>query len=717
MSLYKNDNFRLPDGRTYVLLGSSDDGLQHYFIDKYAKKGIPEERDAKQLEEQASPLPPEGKKCLAEKSIRKAEENWARIRDIVNDPLLMVTGARWLLVQSHAKAIGCSPNTILSALRKFWQHGMSEDALLGYRPSRSKVELSEGKDAKKTASEDSPRCRKGRPSSNPGRANYHANALDHEHFKDVIETYWLKDERRSLAGAMQLLHERHYFYRDGNGEKCLRPAGEHPTLRQFTTYLKKHYPVEAQLRARKGRDKFNLENRPVLGTVRDVCHGVGHIAEGDATIADVTLVSSLDRGTFIGRPSIYIMVDRESRLIIGWYVGLENPSWAMVVRAFLNIAEDKEALCHRLRLKYDPTDWVASGILPEQIYLDRGEGKSKEAIQLGPGIGVTVTNLPALRADWKAIVESRFHLTHIVLKEQVPGMNPQANAIKRRSKDYSLEASLTLEEFESILVSNFIAYNRTIMKSYPLTPDHIRDRIEPSPKNLYAHGLRTRAGQLRRFSEEALRLQLLPTSMASVDENGISVNGMCYQPEEGIDRTSWFVNGRSRTAKVKVSFDRTRVDSILVHDQTLPQGYFFAHLARESIHLKGMSLIEANAINSVDTELHSGHDFSRAQNRAVTNEHARSIVEPAKKLTAEAAKGRSKAARKADSKVAREAERNLERDASAIRMTSSVPAVEPLAVTNANVVPLNVQVVRPVSRSAALAKNARAGIFNGSMPL
>jgi len=298
-------------------------------------------------------------------------------------------------------------------------------------------------------------------------------------------------------------------------------------------------------------------------------------------------------------------------------------------------------------------------------------------------------------------------------------MNPQANAIKRRSKDFSVEAALTLKEFESILVQHFISYNRTVMKSYKLTLDQIRDRIVPSPINIYRHGLRSRSGLLRRYTEDDMRLKLLPSKTASITENGLSVNGMSYRPEKGVDRTSWFVHGRKKTTHITVSYDPTRTDSIMVHDSTEARGYFVANLNRESEKFRGMSLLEAQDIMSIESELLSSHDYSRAQNRALANEHTDSTAKKAKSLTAQAAKGRSKTSRRQDTKVAREVERNMERDQSATRSTSGekyAPAT-PSDYAGSNVHPLRAPAAAKQNRAAALAKSARAGIFNGSMPL
>src|SRR5690606_24251979 len=81
--------------------------------------------------------------------------------------------------------------------------------------------------------------------------------------------------------------------------------------------------------------------------VRSDCLGVGHYYEIDATIADIYLVSSEDVNKIIGKPTLYLIIDRKSRLIVGFYFGLENASWNGAMQAILCISENKRGLCAR----------------------------------------------------------------------------------------------------------------------------------------------------------------------------------------------------------------------------------------------------------------------------------------------------------------------------------------------------------------------------------
>lgn len=721
--IFKNQIFtRGAEGKEYVRLGTLGEGPDRkaIVIDKHSKMAFP---DVKPMGWLDSCKPLEQARLLVKLTIardyatdaskKKADARWELIEGIVNNPALYYEGSRWDLVKAHAEEKGCAPNTILSALRLWWQGGQTKDALLGYLPAQKPAQA----EAEEPASEAKP-CMRGRPASKPGSINYRATRIDHENFKDVIKTFYLKDARCTAAAAYRELLFRDYSYLDGNGKRHQKPQGEYPSLKQFTTYLAKNYTTEHKLRSRKGSKAFERDHRRVFGTVDEVCRRPGEIYEFDSTIADATVVSSEGRADIIGRPTVFIIIDRKSRLVVGWYVGLEKPSWDAALLAIFSVAEDKRAMCHRLGLDYEADDWPAQGFLCEKLFVDRGESTSRRADSLAP-LGVTITNLPSCRPDWKPLVEGQFKLTHQAISD-LPGYNPSSMAMKRRSQNFSDGAALTLQEFEAIVVRWFIAHNRTIRKGHEFTRDQYRDRIEPSPVNLYAHGVRMHGGEMRHYSEAELKLALLPREdEATVDEHGIWVNKMCYQPANG-EHPEWFVEGRRAVGAVRASYDRRRVDTILVHDRHAEDGFFVAKLARHSVKYEGLSLAEAQWMQKEEPQLLANAEHSKKQESVRFKDDTRPIVEAAKKDAVAATKGVSKSARRANTKEIRSRELDLERERSAVAApagNSAIPAAPSPAQTLAAEPRSNViAYVRPQAPTKTLtaAQKQRAKLLEGT---
>lgn len=715
MVILQGDHFKLEDGRIYTLLCDAPTSGLVYIIDVEDSKAFPKEAHYASLLKTATRLTSEdhqNQRAYTTQTATPAQlalqaRAWEIIAPLTTKPGIFTPGSRWSLVAARARAkeLSCSPSNILTQLRRYWQGGQTKAALLGHYPNCGRInEYGTGA--------------RGRPATKPGSGNFHATAQDHAHYRQAIEKYYLKDARATAEGTLHRLWNDHYTYLDGNGVRHLRPAGERPTIRQFSYFLKNQYSVEWQIRHRKGDKEFERNHRQVLGTAMQICEGVGHIFEMDATLVDCTLVSRLDRADIIGRPTLYYIIDRSSRLIVGWYIGLENPSWQAALLAIFSIAEDKEKLCEQLGIPYAPEDWPAHGIFPQQLFVDRGEGISKEATKLCEGTRTTVTNIPALRPDWKPFVEGSFRLTHLALAAIEPSYSPAAEAFKRRGPEYPNNACLTLDEFERILVKNIIIYNQTIQKSYALSMEQIRDRIEPSPINLWNHGVISRAGQLARHAQDALRLSLWPSDFASVSEKGIEFSGLFYKPES-VDRSSWFVEGRKVNMQVQMSHDLRLVDRIYVHDPKAPNGYFTAVLSPKSSQFAGMSLKEAKHMLGIEEELKGGAIQSRGQGRIDLINFSDPIGANAKTLTHEAKKGVSNSGRRKNTVSARATNLTHERKESASSQhpgehcaaaNSSTPVTP--APQGTNVVPIrpNVPIVPAAPTGTPSSRDGKANL-------
>jgi transposase InsO family protein len=115
--------------------------------------------------------------------------------------------------------------------------------------------------------------------------------------------------------------------RDGVEVPILWAAERCPTLRQFCYHYYKDRDLRRSLISREGQRWFNLHYREVTGDSTQMAPFPGALWQIDSTIVDIHLVSSLDRSRIIGRPVLYLVVDLFSRMIVGFSVSLEGPSW------------------------------------------------------------------------------------------------------------------------------------------------------------------------------------------------------------------------------------------------------------------------------------------------------------------------------------------------------------------------------------------------------
>lgn len=508
-----------------------------------------------------------------------------------------------------------------------------------------------------------------------GAPIYQLTGDDLQKMRELIERQFLKDQRITLTDTYSALVQKHYRYEDGNQQLFVNPVGDRPSLRQFQYFLKKHFNIEVRLRSRLGDSDYERDHRKVLGTVLNDCLGVGHFYEIDATIADVYLVSSEDPNKIIGKPTLYLIIDRKSRLIVGFYFGLENPSWNAALQAILSISEDKFALCQRYGVDYDPEDWPAHQVMPQEFLADRGDMISHASTNIADGLHISVTNVPSKRPDWKPLVECGFRLLHHTLRPVTPAYDPPSNATRRRGKHYEKDACLNMREFGNLVLNAIIAHNRREILDYDLTLAELTSGVCPSPVQLWNHGIVTRAGVLTRFSEEKVRFELLRQDQAIVTEHGIEFNGCFYSCPEAIAQ-KWFETARKSRFKVSVSFDPRLVDQIYVHALDGKGQPHLASLTERSEKYSSFSFDEVRFYEYLRQQVRRVSEHERLQNTVDFREKTQLVIETAQKRLKATQTKTSRSARRADTKPARNGELSEERKSSArIRpMTTQEPS-------------------------------------------
>ena len=93
-----------------------------------------------------------------------------------------------------------------------------------------------------------------------------------------------------------------------------------PSLKQFSYWNKKLFTKDFSINKKNTKKEIDLKMRALLGSVANTTVLPGDVFEIDSTVADVHLISSLNRRKVIGRPTIYTVVDRATRMIVGLHV-------------------------------------------------------------------------------------------------------------------------------------------------------------------------------------------------------------------------------------------------------------------------------------------------------------------------------------------------------------------------------------------------------------
>jgi putative transposase len=584
---------------------------------------------------------------------RKRDKAWERLQVLLTrGGKLYEPSQRQRAVEEVAGQLECSARTLQKDLRRYWQRGQTPEALLPDFANCGRGTLNLTSRRGTTPKQD--------------YCIFQVTESDIEKFKSVIESIYLKDSRKTMPDVYLTLLQTHYQYSDGNGVSHIAPLGSRPTLRQFTRYMRKNYKMEVRIRGREGNKEFERNHRATLSTALADCQGVGDIYEIDASIADVYLVAKGDVNTIIGKPTIYFIVDRKSRLIVGFYFGLENPSWVGAMQAILSLSVDKAALCARFGVDYKPEDWPAHEVFPNQFMGDRGGDMiGRASNQAVDGFGISFTNAPALRPDFKGTVESTFKVSHEPIKDVAAAYDPPSNAMKRRGKHYEKDACWTLDDFSHVMLNVIISHNRKQMLNYELSIEELSSGIRPTPIELWNHGIRARMGQLSRYAEEYARLKLLPRAMAVVDDRGIQFLGCSYSCPQAVAQ-GWFIEAKKRRFKVDVSYDPRLVDNIYVYDPNGKSAPYRAELTQRSAKYSGLSSAETKYWESVRAGMRNEAGQTRLQNKADFRDSVAATVSAAAARLAREGTGKTRTARRADTKAARVEERRLERQETAL---------------------------------------------------
>jgi putative transposase len=486
--------------------------------------------------------------------------NYSLIAPLVegSNPRIFNRRDRGRLVAKLAERTGRRKAQINLILRRFWQGGCVPNATL---PNYFKCGQGTG------------RQDHGNKLGRPSNETRHTGEVtgrnitkdDRERFRRGIRDYVKGGKVITLEGAWQQTLEKYFNLgyleqRDGTKVPILPTEAQRPTFASFKAFYYRERDPKTEIIEISGEAEYESNVRPTLGDATHKAFGPGSVYEIDATVGDIYLLSYLDRKLIIGRPVIYIVVDVFSRLIVGFAVTLEGPSWAGAKLALENAFSDKASFCKQFGINITEAEWPACG-LPEGIVGDNGEIAGYNANALVEHFWVRIANPPSRRPDLKPVVEAGFNLVKKTSVVWVPGAVRPFK--KRRGKDYVLDATLDLNQFRRKMIEYILFHNNCRrMETYRMSKYQIADRVEPVPLKIWNWGMQKLSGKLRPVDEpDLIRVHLLPRAEATLTPQGIAFRGLHYTCDIAI-RDQWFVRLKGRKSKRVVILYESLVDRV-----------------------------------------------------------------------------------------------------------------------------------------------------------
>lgn len=468
----------------------------------------------------------------------KRDHNFNIINKLVNDSEFLEGIKRNLKVLQAIQEHSTTKQTIYRLIRRYWQLGQTPNTLLpDYKNSGAK-------------NKKKPQTNKlGRPRVITTGKGITIDESTEKLFQMAIEKYLLISKDFTIAYAYRkFLSQYKTFYPSSEKDAV-------PTQRQFQYFYHREYPLAERIEKRTSTLEYNKDIRPLSSTANANVLGPGSRYEIDATIADIYLVAEDNRQKIIGRPIVYLVIDVFSRMVTGFYIGLENPSYVAAMQALSVAISSKISICQQFGIPITEEQWPSVG-LPNAILADRGELLGHQIESLEQSFSVRIENAPPFRGDAKGIVERNFRTIQAQFKPFAPGVVTNTIVKKRGGKDYRLDAKLTMAVFTEIILVNIIHKNNfKVLDQYDRDAD-MPDDLSMTPVALWNWGIQHRMGKLRLVSEQALRMSLLPRTQATLSSLGLKVFGAYYMCTEMIE-AGWLHRKQEsrKTNSFEVAYD------------------------------------------------------------------------------------------------------------------------------------------------------------------
>ena len=324
---------------------------------------------------------------------------------------------------------------------------------------------------------------------------------------DVIEEYYLNKQQYPL----QMIYDEIVY-------KCRNLNIKAPTKNTLRNRINSLHP-KIIAKNRKGI-KIN-ETRGMPSNFPEVKMPLD-IIQIDHTKVDVILVDDETRKP-IGRPFITVAIDVYSRMIFGFYISLEAPSYFSVGQCLLNAILPKDDFIKKYGIK---GEWPVYG-LPKKVHMDNAkEFRSISLQNFCKEYRIEDIYRPVARPEFGGAIE-RVIGTCMKKVHTLPG-STFSNIFEKGNYDSDGNAVMTIDNLEKWYLDFVInVYHKTEHSSLGMTPE------EKFYQGLYGVGEDksipflpvTVANTLK------LRMALLPGINRTVQKNGITIDYITYFSE------------------------------------------------------------------------------------------------------------------------------------------------------------------------------------------
>ena len=367
-----------------------------------------------------------------------------------------------------------------------------------------------------------------------------------------------------------------------------------PTREQFKYHTVDSRELLLQKANRRLRRCVRSEVRIFVDAARRSALLPGSRFEIDATILDVYLVSRFDRNRIVGRPTLYVVVDVFSGLIVGIALSLYPPSWVNATKAIVNCLEDKVAMCNNLGFPSSAGLW-AQPVMAAQLLGDRGEMQSRLSSSLAAATGTTLMNTSAYFPEGKGTVEGTFNCIQAPMAEFVEGYVCK-DFQPRTDPDYRLDATLTLPEAFALVGSCAALRNITPRHRRTIDPDLNSAGVPAVPIEVWQYAVEKFGCAGRAFEPEAVQMQLLPHKPVTMTRHGLHLGRGMYYGSASLAQQFWFIDALARKRPINAIWNPDLTTHIYIPNPLQPRDLYTADLVPRCAKFAERSFVEMHAL-------------------------------------------------------------------------------------------------------------------------
>lgn len=530
---------------------------------------------------------------IPERYKKMRDNTWNIIKELVNqEPQIYYTKVRRKNVKEIAKQFSISEISVMGYLKRYWKRGKTPNALLPdyYNCGGKGKERISGS------------AKRGRPRKYKEVVGEGVNVTEDikKIFTKSINKFYYTAAKNSLALTYELMRKEYfndgYKTEEGIDVPVIKPQSQIPSFAQFRYWFEKDRNIKREITSRYSNKKFQKQYRAITGNADYGIIEPG-VFEIDSQMGDIYLVSRFNRDWVIGRPIIYAVIDKFSRMIVGFYVGLET-SYVGAMMSILNTYMNKVKLCSQFGINISETDWPINNMLPKRIIADRGELEGYSVDNLINSLNIEVSLTPPYRAELKSFVEKFHSILNSLLKPHLPGVI-NLDGRERGDKDYRLKSVIDIYQLNRCVIKAILYYNNySVLNNYKRDQDMINDNVKCIPRDIFNWGISNRGGLITTVSEEKIKVSLLPSSVGTVTAKGVRYKDMYYTSQNML-KEQIFVNARQKTWKAKISYDPRDLSYIYVHGDN-PKDIEICYITDQGSRYKDKTIEEIDYLLNIE---------------------------------------------------------------------------------------------------------------------